>query len=161
MQLTQFTDLGLRVLMYLSHPDRGTPVTVGEIATRFGASRNHLIKVVHFMAQQGWLITTRGKGGGLALARPLAEYRLGALVRTLEHTSPALIDCSTPSCSLRGACLLKGALDQALDAFYASLDSLTLADVVASPTREAIVRLHGLLPLGQAGGASNAALQHH
>src|SRR5690606_7276386 len=66
MQLTQFTDLGLRVLMYLSHPDRGTPVTVGEIATRFGASRNHLIKVVHFMAQQGWLITTRGKGGGLA-----------------------------------------------------------------------------------------------
>jgi Rrf2 family nitric oxide-sensitive transcriptional repressor len=150
MQLTHFTDLGLRVLMYLSHPGREAPVTVGEIAERFELSRNHLIKVVHFMAQQGWLITTRGKGGGLALAQPLGHYRIGALIRTLEHTSPGLIDCASPPCELRGACLLKDALDEALDAFYASLDRLTLADVVASPTREAIVRLHRLMPSGGA-----------
>lgn len=146
MQLTHFTDLGLRVLMYLSHQDRGTPVTISEIAERFDASRHHLVKVVHFMAQQGWLVTTRGKGGGLALAGPLAQYRLGQLVRTLEHTSPDLIDCADPPCGLRGRCLLKGLLDEALDAFYAALDAHTLADVVASPTHEAIVQLHRLGP---------------
>lgn len=146
MQLTHFTDLGLRVLMYLSHQDRDTPVTISEIAERFDASRHHLVKVVHFMGQQGWLLTTRGKGGGLALAWPLDQYRLGELTRTLEHTSPDLIDCAQPPCELRGSCLLKGVLDDALDAFYATLDRHTLADVVVSPTHEVIVHLHRLMP---------------
>lgn len=146
MQLTHFTDLGLRVLMYLSHEQRETPVTISEIAERFEASRHHLVKVVHFMGQQGWLVTTRGKGGGLALAHALGDYRLGDLIRTLEHTSTELIDCAEPPCGLRGRCLLKGVLDEALEAFYEALNGHTLADVVGSPTREAIVRLHRLLP---------------
>lgn len=147
MQLTHFTDLGLRVLMYLSHQERDTPVTISEIADRFEASRNHLVKVVHYMGQQGWLVTTRGKGGGVALARPLLEYRLGELIRTLEHTSIDLIDCAEPPCGLRGRCHLKGILDEALDAFYLALNRYTLADVVASPTQEAIVQLHRMLPI--------------
>ncbi|MDE1999910.1 MAG: Rrf2 family transcriptional regulator, partial [Burkholderiales bacterium] len=98
MQLTHFTDLGLRVLMYLSHSDRDTPVTISEVAERFDASRNHLVKVVHFMAQHGWLVTTRGKGGGLALARPLADYRLGEVIRSLENVTE-MIDCADPPCA--------------------------------------------------------------
>ncbi|MCJ9710841.1 Rrf2 family transcriptional regulator, partial [Bordetella hinzii] len=70
MQLTRFTDFGLRVLMYLTQcRERDKPVTIPEIAERFAISRNHLVKVVHFMSQQGWVAATRGKGGGLALAR--------------------------------------------------------------------------------------------
>lgn len=67
MQLNRFTDFGLRVLMYLTQcRDRPTAVTIPEIADRFGASRNHLVKVAHFMAQRGWVVTTRGKGAGCA-----------------------------------------------------------------------------------------------
>lgn len=150
MQLTQFTDLGLRVLMYLSHPARDTPATIGEIAEVFDVSRNHLVKVVHFMAQQGWLATTRGKGGGLALARPVAQYSLGALVRTLERT-PALIDCAGVSCRLRAGCGLKGILDEALAALFAVLDRYTLADAVGGKTGEAIVALNRLGMVRHAG----------
>jgi Rrf2 family nitric oxide-sensitive transcriptional repressor len=78
MQLNRFTDLGLRVLMYLTHRDREQPVTISEIAERFEVSRNHLVKVVHFMGVQGWLNNSRGKGGGLALAQPPEHYRLAA-----------------------------------------------------------------------------------
>lgn len=141
MQLTHFTDLGLRVLMYLSHQDRNTPVTISEIAERFAVSRHHLVKVVHFMAQHGWLITTRGKGGGLALSNPASSYRLGRVIRVLEDVTE-LIDCAEPPCALRGQCQLKGLMDQALDAFFEVLDRYTLADAVASPTAEAIVTLH-------------------
>ena len=84
MQLTHFTDLGLRVLMYLTDEPRATPVTIGEIAERYAVTRNHLVKVVHFMSQQGWLVTTRGKGGGLALARAANLYPLGQGIRQLE-----------------------------------------------------------------------------
>lgn len=141
MQLTHFTDLGLRVLMYLSYPQRDTPVTISEIAERFGVSRNHLVKVVHFMAQHDWLATSRGKGGGLALSRPATHYRLGEVIRSLEDIGD-LIDCAEPPCFLRGRCQLKGVLDEALRAFFAVLDRYTLADVVATPTGEAIAVLH-------------------
>lgn len=141
MQLTRFTDLGLRVLMYLTGPQPGQLATIPEIAERFEVSRNHLVKVVHFMAQQGWLATTRGKGGGMALARQPEHYRLGEVVRTLEG-KPQLIDCAEPPCALSRGCLLKGALDEALAAFFLTLDGYTLRDIVASPTGEAIIRLH-------------------
>lgn len=141
MQLTQFTDLGLRVLLYLSFKERDMPATVGEIAASFAVSRNHLVKVVHFMGQQGWLATTRGKGGGLALAQPLAWYRLGKIIRELEGTTE-LIDCAANTCRLRGNCRLKGILDQALDAMFEVLDRYTLADAVAEPSGQVIMMLN-------------------
>lgn len=140
MQLTHFTDLGLRVLMYLTHQKRDSPATISEIAQQFEVSRHHLVKVVHFMGQHQWLATTRGKGGGLALARPLHEYRLGDVIQSLEGVTQ-MIDCAEPPCALAGRCQLKGMLDQAQQAFFASLNQYTLADMVASPTGEAIVRL--------------------
>lgn len=143
MQLTRFTDLGLRVLMYLARPipERTTPVTIPEVARHFDVSRNHLVKVVHFMAQQGWVITTRGKGGGMVLAAAPESYRLGTLIRTLEGEAP-LIDCAEPPCALRDGCRLNVALEAARQAFYHTLDLHSLADTVASPTGEAIIRLH-------------------
>ena len=50
MHLTRFTDLSLRVLIYLTHNERKGLVTVTELAERFKWSRNHMVKVVHFMS---------------------------------------------------------------------------------------------------------------
>ncbi|WP_291386807.1 MULTISPECIES: Rrf2 family transcriptional regulator [Achromobacter] len=142
MQLNRFTDFGLRVLMYLTQcRDRPVAVTIPEIADRFGLSRNHLVKVVHFMSQRGWVSTTRGKGGGLSLARPATEYRVGDLVRELEQQGP-LIDCREPPCALDGVCRLSGVLANTLQAFYDTLNGYTLADLVREPTAAAIIKLH-------------------
>lgn len=141
MQLTRFTDLGLRVLMYLNDVEPGKAITIAEVTERFNVAHNHLSKVVQFMGQQGWLINVRGKGGGMRIAKPADEYRLGHLVRTLERTVE-LIDCSTPPCVLRGQCTLKGLLSQGEEAFYSSLDKYSLADALQGKTHEAIVRLH-------------------
>ncbi|WP_454673610.1 RrF2 family transcriptional regulator [Achromobacter pestifer] len=142
MQLTRFTDFGLRVLMYLTQcRDRPAAVTIPEIAGRFDVSRNHLVKVVHFMAQREWVVTTRGKGGGLSLARAASEYRVGDLIRELEQQGP-LIDCREPPCALDGSCRLSGVLAQTLNAFYDALNGYTLADLVRDPTAAAIIKLH-------------------
>ncbi|NMU93454.1 BadM/Rrf2 family transcriptional regulator [Achromobacter ruhlandii] len=120
---------------------RPASVTIPVTATRFDLSRNHLGQVVDVMSQRGWVSTARGKGGGLALARPAAEYRLGDLVRELEQQGP-LIDCGEPPCALDGACRLAGVLAQTLQAFYDALNGYTLADLVRDPTAAAIIRLH-------------------
>lgn len=133
MQLTRFTDIGLRVLMYLTQPPRHDPITISEIAEQSDISRNHLVKVVHFMSQNGWIVTMRGKGGGLALAMKPEEYRLGQVVRSLEGTT-SLINCDEPACGLRMGCNLRGVLRQALEQFYVFLDQYTLADAVQGRT---------------------------
>ena len=83
MQITRFTDLGLRVLMYLAARPEAM-ATIPEIAQQFDISRNHLVKVVHRLGQLQLIATTRGKGGGMALARAPGEYRLGDVLRQLE-----------------------------------------------------------------------------
>src|SRR3546814_9757567 len=86
MKLTLYTDYSLRVLMYLGiHGDRS--VTIGEIASRHGISRNHVMKVVHELGQLGYLQTIRGKNGGIRLGRLPEQINVGRLVRSEEHTS--------------------------------------------------------------------------
>ena len=135
MQLNRFTDLGIRVLMYLSSVDRPS-VTIGRLAEDLQVSKNHLVKVVHFMAQQQWLLTSRGKSGGIALAKRPEDYAIGNVVRVLEQNSvngERLINCQQPPCVLLPACGLPFILQQALEQFYQFLNQYNLADVVTQP----------------------------
>jgi len=150
MQLTRFSDLGLRVLMYLTQQDRLLPVTIGEIADQFNVPHNHLVKVVNRLGKLGWVNATRGRNGGLRLAVPAHALRLGTVLQGLEEVTQ-LIDCDNPPCTLRGQCLLKGALNAGLAAFYATMDGYTLADVCQSRTGEALITLHRDF-LSQVGG---------
>ena len=131
MQLNKFTDYALRILMYISRP-RDVPYTIAEIAQDLHVSQNHLVKIVHFMGKQGWLITTRGKGGGIRLHPETLPLRLGQVVRILQGENQ-IVECNSPPCVLRAQCGLKGILNQAMEQFYQSLDQYTLADVLSAP----------------------------
>ena len=128
MQLNKFTDYALRLLMYISRP-RDTPYTIAEIARDLHVSQNHLVKIVHFMGKQDWIITTRGKGGGIRLNAETLNLNLGQIVRILQGNNQ-IVECNTPPCVLRSNCGLKGILDQALEQFYQSLDHYRLSDVL-------------------------------
>ena len=141
MQLTRFSDLGLRVLMYLGRNERAEAVTIAEIAKQFDVPVNHLTKVVHRLGQLGWVSTLRGRRGGLRLGAVPSQIRIGTVVRAMEGHEE-LIDCEGTHCRLAGGCLLRGALKEAMAAFYRSLDQHTLADICASPTGDAIVLMH-------------------
>lgn len=134
MQLTSFTDFGLRALMRLaSEPNRA--FSAGEIADEFGISRNHLAKTMAALAHGGIVITRRGGGGGARLARPASEIRIGDVVRLLCNDRP-LVECFRPdggTCILTGDCGLRPRLVAAREAFLAKLDETTLADIALSP----------------------------
>jgi Rrf2 family nitric oxide-sensitive transcriptional repressor len=133
MRLTSFTDYSLRVLMYLAlKPEQ--LATVPEIARAHDISQNHLMKVVHQLAKSGVIVSVRGKGGGIRLARPAKDIRLGAVIRQAEGAAP-IVEClgGEPQCNLIPACKLKAVLIDAFAALYGVLDNYTLADMVSQP----------------------------
>ncbi len=145
MRLTSFTDYTLRTLIYLAlQPDR--LVTIADIATAYGISVNHLMKVVHRLALAGDVATLRGQHGGLRLAKPPADINIGAVVRRTEPDM-ALATCfSEPGahCAIKQDCVLQPALADALAAFLAVLDRYSLADLVAP--QQALVALLQMPP---------------
>lgn len=144
MQLTMFTDYGLRSLMYLAaRPDK--LCSVAEIAERYGVSRNHLVKVVHRLAQLGYIASSKGKGGGIKLACDPQSLRLGDLVRELEPNMD-LVECfdrKTNTCRVVDGCTLKHYLYEARNSFIATLNKYSLADAVAN---QAMLRALSALP---------------
>lgn len=131
MRLTAFSDYTLRVLTYLAL-NRKDLATIPVIAEAYGISENHLMKVVHQLALSGVVESIRGKGGGIRLARPPEDIRLGRIVRASEGAAP-IVEClgeSQSACRIAPACRLSGILVRAFDALYDVLDEYTVADLV-------------------------------
>ena len=131
MRLTTFTDYALRVLIHLASVPGGR-ATIGGIAQAFAISESHLVKVVHALGREGILETTRGRGGGITLARAPESINVGRVVRFTEGIDvPA--ECFDPArnnCAIARVCRLSGVLRDATRAFHAVLDGYTLADLV-------------------------------
>ena len=134
MRLTQYTDFSLRVLIYLAlRPERRC--TIREISEAYAISHNHLMKVVQKLANEGFVHSTRGVGGGLNLARKPADIVIGDVVRCMEPDL-GLVECMRPEnqCVITSVCALAGMLVDSRKAFLAVLDDHTL-DQIVSPQR--------------------------
>lgn len=144
MYITQHTDYALRVLIHVAsnQENPGTRITIAGISELFGISRSHLMKVVNKLVREGFLEGVRGKGGGLRLAQPADDIRIGDVVSRMEPNM-VLVECfeADHNCILGPACKLKGALNKALKAFLASLNETTLADLVRQPTTLKLMRV--------------------
>jgi Rrf2 family nitric oxide-sensitive transcriptional repressor len=130
MRLTLHTDYALRVLIHVAVAD-GKPLTINDIAQSFDISKQHLMKVVHYLGQKGYLDTLRGHGGGIRLRRPPRDIKIGQVLRDTEK-SLNVIGCLDRRgyCPIQRVCVLRGALHDATQAFLAVLDGYTLADLI-------------------------------
>jgi Rrf2 family nitric oxide-sensitive transcriptional repressor len=133
MRLLRSTDLALRVLMRLAVTADATPTT-RQVAADMDVPYTHAAKVVAELQHLGLVDARRGRGGGLALTGKGRTASVGAVVRVFEGDGD-VVECegATP-CPLRSGCRLRGALRQAQEAFYASLDPITIEEIVAEPT---------------------------
>ena len=131
MRITKRTNIAVRLLMFCAaNPDR--LVTKAEIAKVCNVSENHLAQVINQLGQQGFLNTQRGRNGGMTLAKSADEIRIGEVFRNIEGELP-IAECfadNDNTCPLTDACRLKMALTDAAQAFYASLDDITLEALV-------------------------------
>jgi Rrf2 family nitric oxide-sensitive transcriptional repressor len=131
MRLTIRTNLAMRTLMFCA-VNPGRTVNKQEIAQACNVSENHLAQVIHLLARAGFLVTLRGRSGGMRLSRGPEAIRVGEVFRTFEAVLPftECADRSANTCPLTAACRLRCVLNEALSAFYAVLDRTTVADLV-------------------------------
>lgn len=141
MRLTRFTDNALRCLIYLGSSEQ-VQSTVGEVARRMSMSEDHLLKVVKRLSQLGYVRTTRGRKGGLRLAKAPSEINIAAVIRATEDNL-AIVPCfgaGHQNCPIAPACGLAPALDEALTSFFTTLGKYTLEDFLhnAAQLRQAV-----------------------
>jgi len=117
MQLSKFTDYALRILMHLAVADKHM-LTTRQIAEIHDAKYNHLAKVTQWLVRKGYVASVRGRSGGLRLAKETNDVNVGLVVRDLERA--------------------------AQEAFFQSLDTLTLADLTKNdaPISRLLARLN-------------------
>lgn len=129
MRLSRYTDIGLRALMYIAA--QGRNVSAREVSEAFGVSRDHVTKSMQGLVSLGALTSTPGRNGGFEMDADPKALRLGDLVRRLEPNL-AIAECFSEgsTCPLTASCELSSALHEAREAFFASLDRYTLAELV-------------------------------
>jgi len=132
MRLTLRTNLAMRTLMHCAVRYPGS-LRTADVAQACNASFHHVAQVVNQLESTGYLKTTRGRGGGIGLARPASTISLGHVFRVFEADLPfaECMDRPQNTCPLIDSCRLKGILCEALGAFYGTLDRYTVTDLVA------------------------------
>ena len=131
MRITKRTNIAVRLLMYCAaNADR--LVTKSEIAESCNISENHLAQVINQLSQLGYLHTQRGRNGGMSQGRTDTEIRIGDVFRHIEGDLP-MVECfadADNTCPLVDACRLRLALSDAAQAFYESLDNVSLDSLI-------------------------------
>jgi Rrf2 family nitric oxide-sensitive transcriptional repressor len=133
MRLTAYTNYALRTLQLaaLRTPDL---VRIDEVVAIHGLKKPNIVKAVHELGREGYLVTQRGRGGGFKLAKQPESITVGEVVRLTEGDLD-IVECFNPetnTCPLIGACRLSRKLHEATAAFMAVLDDLTIADIAAN-----------------------------
>lgn len=132
MQLSKFSDYAIRTLMHLGAADEHI-LTTRQIAEIHGAKYNHLAKVTQWLVREGYVVSLRGRTGGLRLAMDMEQINVGDVLRQLEKQSE-LVECMRAdggTCVLAPLCPLTSALKRAQNAFFDSLNELTLKDLTS------------------------------
>lgn len=134
----------------------GKPVLVKEVAEAAGIPGAYLAKIVQALARKGLVITQRGVGGGVTLARPAAAISLLDVCSALED--PVVKQrcmLGTDECSDDRACPCHRFWTTHRAKYIDFLTSTTVADIAAFETRRRWTALLGTPPsLGPAANGS-------
>ena len=98
---------------------------IGEIASAYCISHNHLVKIVHNLRENGFIEAVRGRNGGIRLSRPGNEITVGEVVRTTEGGFNA-----ADGAAHQPARQLDAVAQDAFRAFISTLDKYSIADLI-------------------------------
>ena len=131
MYLSKFTDYSFRILMYLgNNPDKLS--TVDELSSILGLSTHHVKKIVYKLSTNNYILSLKGRNGGIKLGMDPKDINLGKLFEITEDNLD-ILECfsiENNTCSLNNCCKLKPIINDALESFKLELSKYTLDDIL-------------------------------
>ncbi|MBB6012374.1 Rrf2 family nitric oxide-sensitive transcriptional repressor [Aquamicrobium lusatiense] len=128
MRMTRQAEIAIDVLVLCAlKAGSTTPVTTQIAADHAGTTKNHAAQVVARLSRNFYLVSERGRAGGLRLGRPADEINIGAVLRLTDPVIGGVLgqDTATPAFSaLRRA---------AWETYLSTFDGFTIADLVIHP----------------------------
>ncbi|MDO4916950.1 MAG: Rrf2 family transcriptional regulator [Rothia sp. (in: high G+C Gram-positive bacteria)] len=149
MRLTAFSDVSLRIMMLLAGAQE-RKLSTQTIAQGVDTPYNHVAKSVAFLANNGWVIASRGRSGGVVLSDSGRKVTVGQILRRSERETP-MVECESEAgaCPMNHGCQLKGALARAREAFFEVLDPLVISELPNERQMGPVFVELGLGPLAQ------------
>ncbi|WP_439541253.1 RrF2 family transcriptional regulator [Hyphomicrobium sp.] len=136
MRLSKTTNYAIRILLDCAV---ATPnlVKVAEISDRRDITLQNTFKIVHLLSRAGFIKATRGRHGGVQLAKPAADIRIGDVVRAMELLNLEIERQESGHSVAEGQlAALDQLFDNALDAFISVLDEHTLEQMIKVQRKE-------------------------
>ncbi len=156
--LTRQAEIAIDILVLCARPQSNAPRTTRFVAELAGATKDHAAQVVAKLTRHGYLKGTRGRAGGICLARPADTMIVGDVLRLIE---PSL--AVEPGDS-KGSAARDAVLRAAIGSFVSIFDSFTVADLVCDPLTGKIAclgcDLHTIVRNGRDASRLRRHLQH-
>lgn len=146
LRISKIVDYGILVLTHMAQrPSRVCSAT--ELAAALGLGRPMVSKILKLLAQHELVASTRGARGGYRLGREAAFINIAQIIDALEEQPFGLTECTAVPgvCSVEGVCHVRPYWQRINQIVRRTLESVTIADMVAGEPVEPIFVEEGAL----------------
>ncbi|MBU0686263.1 MAG: Rrf2 family transcriptional regulator [Candidatus Margulisbacteria bacterium] len=129
MKITRASDYTIRLLIHLA--SQGGVGTSEALAKELDIPFNHLAKLVQTLSRRGYLITRKGKGGGLRLALDPRKINLASIIEMMD--GPMILnECilHRENCRFSGKCKFRRYLSQVRNQMLTMFENKSIYDLV-------------------------------
>lgn len=126
MRFTRQAELSIELLVLCARTAAGKAVTTREAAEATGTTKDHAAQIVSDLIHHGFLVGTRGRGGGIRLGQPAKDINVGTVLRLVQ---PGFGDPSQLSKDANANSAFGILLQAAMRSFVAAFDDFTIADL--------------------------------
>lgn len=138
MKISTRSRYGTRILLELARQGGEGPVQVSQISRRQQIPAKYLEQLIRKLKAAGMVKSTRGVKGGHQLDKDPSDITVGQIVRLFDGQSD-FVECITTKetkCEMVAHCPVRDIWKQASDAFYTTLEKITISDLLKKADAE-------------------------
>lgn len=130
MKLSTKSRYSTRIMSDLASYSLERPVQASEISKRQGITVKYVEQLLRLLKKAGYISSVRGAKGGYVIIKNPKEITLGHIVRLFETQNDIIRCINNPqTCDLSLDCRIRLAWEKVNQAFYRSLDAITIDDL--------------------------------
>lgn len=133
MKITQESDYGFRVVLYLSNLGYGKKIEAKNIAKDQNVPLRFLLKLLRKLTQSGIVKSYRGVNGGYALNRTPENITLKNIIEAIDgpiYLNRCLYDPEHCNANRKGHCGIHNALSRVQNTLIKELESINFKDIM-------------------------------